>query len=476
MSQALYRKYRSRSLDEIVGQEHITSLLKKAIAQGSVSHAYLLTGPKGVGKTSIARIIAHEINKLEYSDESQHLDIIEIDAASNNGVEDVRDLREKIHIAPSSATKKIYIIDEVHMLSKAAFNALLKTLEEPPEHVVFILATTDADKLPGTIISRVQRFNFRAISTEDALRHLRTIADKESIKISDDALALIAKHGNGSFRDSIGMLDQLRHVNEDGVNLSDVQKSLGITSADTIQSLLTAYRSSDLSQLTSLIRSLEISGVQASIVTSQLIDEIHSDITSHPDELDLLDSLLDVASSSHPYIKLLSVLAINARPKPRVDTAKTPPKSIREKTSPSISSPASTPIKSTIKQDEKPKSVQDKPARESEAHPASATLIDFDWKKMLDVVKSDIALSSLLAKCDYATDGNDLIIFAGNKFNHGQLSGPKQLPKLNAALQNLGYEDIAVSIKPEKAPPRDSHLAEIAAIMGGGEEVELADG
>ena len=145
MSQALYRKYRSKSLDEVVGQNHITDILQRAIKTGRISHAYLLTGPRGVGKTSVARILAHEINQLPYSDDSTHLDIIEIDAASNNGVEDIRDLREKVQIAPVSAAKKVYIIDEVHMLSKAAFNALLKTLEEPPEHIVFILATTDVD-------------------------------------------------------------------------------------------------------------------------------------------------------------------------------------------------------------------------------------------------------------------------------------------------------------------------------------------
>ncbi|HUC96163.1 MAG TPA: AAA family ATPase, partial [Candidatus Saccharimonadales bacterium] len=147
MSKALYRKYRSKSLDEVIGQKHITDILTRAIAEGHISHAYLLSGPRGVGKTSVARILAHEINNLKYDEDVTNLDIIEIDAASNNGVEDVRDLREKVQIAPFSASKKIYIIDEVHMLSKAAFNALLKTLEEPPEHVVFILATTNVERL-----------------------------------------------------------------------------------------------------------------------------------------------------------------------------------------------------------------------------------------------------------------------------------------------------------------------------------------
>lgn len=150
MNQALYRKYRSRSLDEVLGQDHVTNILRRALEQGKIAHAYLLTGPRGVGKTSVARILAHEINQLPYDEDASHLDIIEIDAASNNGVDDIRTLREKAQVAPVSAPKKIYIIDEVHMLSKPAFNALLKTLEEPPAHVVFILATTDADKLPAT--------------------------------------------------------------------------------------------------------------------------------------------------------------------------------------------------------------------------------------------------------------------------------------------------------------------------------------
>ncbi|HMH31205.1 MAG TPA: DNA polymerase III subunit gamma/tau, partial [Methylomirabilota bacterium] len=181
MGQALYRKYRSKSLDEIVGQKHITETLSKALKQGKISHAYLFTGPRGVGKTSVARILAHEINGLPYTDDSAHLDIIEIDAASNRRIDEIRELRDKVYVAPTSAKYKVYIIDEVHMLTREAFNALLKTLEEPPEHVVFILATTDAHKLPETIVSRTQRFNFKPADSKEVVGLLGNIAKKEKI-------------------------------------------------------------------------------------------------------------------------------------------------------------------------------------------------------------------------------------------------------------------------------------------------------
>jgi DNA polymerase-3 subunit gamma/tau len=269
MGQAYYRKYRSRSLDDIVGQEHIVTALKNALKEGRLSHAYLFTGPRGVGKTSIARILAHEINELPYTDENAHIDIVEIDAASNRGIDEIRDLREKVYIAPTSGKYKVYIIDEVHMLTPQAFNALLKTLEEPPAHVVFILATTEVHKLPATIISRTQRYSFHPADQKQLIAHLRHIADQEKVKISDEALALIAEHGDGSFRDSVGLLDQVTHGAK-AVEVTDVHGLLGIPPREASRNLLGYVAAHDVAGVTTALDDLYLQGYQASAVARQL--------------------------------------------------------------------------------------------------------------------------------------------------------------------------------------------------------------
>ena len=340
MSRALYRTYRSRSLDEIVGQSHITRILQRAIARGRIAHAYLLTGPRGVGKTSIARILAHEINGLPYTDESTHLDIIEIDAASNNSVEDIRDLRDKVQIAPTSSPKKIYIIDEVHMLSKSAFNALLKTLEEPPEHVVFILATTDADKLPATILSRVQRFNFRAISPRDAAKHLAFIAEQEKIAITPDALKLIAEQGKGSFRDSISLLDQLRSLSDETIDRAMVAEVLGLAQDEVVEELLAAHATADIGRATQLIDEAEAAGTPAELLAEQLLGIARQRVVEDAALLPLLDKLLAVPRAGWPRIALLTALASRAT-SPVAARHQPSPSTVSEPVAPYTRSPAS---------------------------------------------------------------------------------------------------------------------------------------
>lgn len=309
MSQALYRKYRSRSLDEVLGQDHITGILRRALAQGKIAHAYLLTGPRGVGKTSIARILAHEINQLPYSDETTHLDIIEIDAASNNGVDDIRALRDKAHIAPVAAAKKIYIIDEVHMLSKPAFNALLKTLEEPPAHVVFILATTDADKLPATIISRVQQFYFRPITPSVMAAHLQTIAEKEGFAVSEEAATLIAEQSRGGFRDAISLLDQLSPLASKKAPLAreQVAAHLGLSGDETLLSLVAAWRAGDTATTIATLRELEATGADPAVIAAQLLGLLRQQLHDDPSSIQLIRQLIEVGRHPHPDLKLLTI-------------------------------------------------------------------------------------------------------------------------------------------------------------------------
>lgn len=479
MGKALYRKYRSRSLDEIVGQSHITTMLKRALDRGTIAHAYLLTGPRGVGKTSIARILAHEINHVPYSDSTTQLDIIEIDAASNNSVEDIRTLREKVMIAPVHADKKIYIIDEVHMLSKSAFNALLKTLEEPPEHVVFILATTDADKLPATILSRVQRFNFRLISEHDLAAHLRTIADAEKIAIDDDALKLIARQGKGSFRDSISLLDQLQNISDGNVTVSSIEAALGLATSEVVAQLLDAYRQQDLPTIVSLLNDIEARGTPAIVATEQIIAAVRTSIVSQPNLLPLLDQLLDVQRSAWPQVKLLTALA-----QPIAQSEKSTV-SVPKKTTPKTtkaSPQAVTPPKEMTTQKETPAPTKKpEPTTKTEhvkktAAPtpkmvAKAPLKEFPWKEFLASLSTPApGAHALLLKCAYEFDGDTLTIYAGKKFIKSQIE--KALPKLSAALEPLNIT-AEISIVAVARPPKDDQTADVLALMGGGEEVSL---
>ena len=211
---ALYRKYRPLKLADVVGQDKTIKQLQGAISQNKISHAYLFIGPRGCGKTSVARIFAHEINQFEYQLEDSYVDIIEIDAATFTGVDNIRELREKAMIVPTTGKYKVYIIDEVHMLSTSAFNALLKILEEPPAHVVFIMATTNPEKIPATITSRTQIYRFNLAEPAVMQKFLRDISDQEGINISNPALQIISERGGGSFRDSLSILDQLSTISE----------------------------------------------------------------------------------------------------------------------------------------------------------------------------------------------------------------------------------------------------------------------
>ncbi|MDX1614134.1 MAG: DNA polymerase III subunit gamma/tau [Candidatus Promineifilaceae bacterium] len=260
MSQALYRKWRPARFDQIVGQEHVTRTLQNAVAAERIGHAYLFSGPRGTGKTTTARLLAKAANCLDdvpaerpcnrcrpclAINEGRFLDLIEIDAASNTGVDDIRDLRDKINFAPSEGRIKVYIIDEVHMLSTAAFNALLKTLEEPPAHAMFVLATTEEHKVPLTIKSRCQPFNFRLLTLDEITARLAWLVEQERLTVEGEALTMIAQHGNGSLRDAESLLDQLVAAPGDTITLERARLVLGTASNEAVGRLVDAWLAGD---------------------------------------------------------------------------------------------------------------------------------------------------------------------------------------------------------------------------------------
>lgn len=290
MYQALYRKYRPVNFDEVVGQDIVIRTLKNALNSNKTSHAYMFSGPRGVGKTSIAKILAKTINclNLENGNACGHCancetiqsnlttDIIEIDAASNNGVDEIREIRNKINLVPSELRYKVYIIDEVHMLSVGAFNALLKTLEEPPGHVIFILATTDPHKVPITIISRCQCFEFKRISEQEIVNKLKQIVDIEKIKINDDVLEKIAKISEGGMRDSLGLLDKVSSFSDSVINMDDFNKIAGIVGNDTKIDFISAVYEKNFIKIIDYVKEIYESGKDFVVFSQDLMDELRN--------------------------------------------------------------------------------------------------------------------------------------------------------------------------------------------------------
>ena len=452
---ALYRRYRPKTLDEVVGQEQVTKPLKNAIKSNKLAHAYLFVGPRGTGKTSVARILAHEINNLPYELEDDYLDIIEIDAASNTGVDNIRDLREKAIIAPVEGKYKVYIIDEVHMLSRSAFNALLKTLEEPPAHVIFIMATTDAHKVPVTITSRSQTYTFSLADPSTMFEHLKKIAKAEKISIDDEALKIIVRRGGGSYRDSLSLLDQISTLSEGNITVEVINQAFGLPPDDVIESILNAYAAGNVAEIRAKLIELDKTNIKADVIADNLI----SHILERPDNVffGLLDKLTEVPRASYQNVRLLLALtspqALNATnfAIPVTNTA----------TQPVVAPSTPAPIK-------QPTPV-DKPVEQPKTTPVVA---DFDPNNLHTLILQNLeaheenGILTYMRKASVEVVDQRAIIYTGGKL------AKRIIEKKRDLIAELLPNDYELDIR-EEAKQADAELASIAELMGGGEEVSL---
>ena len=476
---ALYRKYRPTKLSEVISQPQVTEPLTHALASGQISHAYLFIGPRGTGKTSVARIFAHAVNGFDYQIEDHYLDIIEIDAASNTGVDNIRELREKAAIAPTTGRYKVYIIDEVHMLSKSAANALLKTLEEPPAHVIFILATTDAHKVPITITSRTQAFTFKLADYETMQQHLRAIADAEQLPITDDALALIVRRGGGSFRDSLSLLDQISTLSDQEITADVVERALGLPASQTLADLLQAYAAQDATSIHQILQDLLSTGLKPEIIASELITHILT--TPDPALLPLLERLTSVQAPFPEAKLLLALLGPSSRtpeshrtptPKP----LRTPPSASSDQIT-SAATPQNTP--KTPKPAPRPSPSAPKTASVSPAapnsDPAPTTAADpaaFNWQTFLDQVHQlNDAVFLQLQKVSHELQGDTLHLYPQQKFTATILERPNNRQLLSRALSGLSLVIHAPGAQPAPTA-EDPTLSQISAIMGNVQAVD----
>ena len=470
---ALYRKYRSRNLDEIIGQPQVTDILKSVAADKKFAHAYLFTGQRGTGKTSVARILAHLINETEYG--SPDIDIIEIDAASNNGVDDVRELRDNINLAPMKSPRKIYIIDEVHMLSTAAFNALLKTIEEPPAHVVFILATTEIQKMPATILSRVQRFHFRPVAPEIIAGHLRAISDQEKIAVDDDALLLIAERGGGSFRDSITLLDQLSG-SSDKVTREMVQEILGLAPEVAIDEIINAIQNHNTANIMNILTKVRDDGVSSNIITEQLITKLSEIAIQKPRLFELVEKLLEVSKSAAPDIKLIAILMQFA-------TISAPNKTIAQKSEVKLAKIIEEKIREENFEEEPERTCHEEQLgngnennneKEEDVDINKNTPAEINWVDILNEVKNlkEPAVWATLKSADFDYVDENLQLFFHKAFHRKNAEKANFRDIINTAFQNLyGFSPRIIVEKSAKPAVEsgNSDISQITAIMGGGE-------
>ena len=464
MYQALYRQYRPQNFDELLGQDHITTILRNQIKKDNIGHAYLFSGTRGTGKTSAAKIFSRAVSCLNPVDgnpcnqcdvckgilNETIMDVIEMDAASNRKIEDIRDLKEKVVYAPTKARYKVYIIDEVHMLTNEAFNALLKTLEEPPKHLIFILATTEPQRLPQTILSRCQRFDFKRLTAKDMISGMKSITDTIGVEVEDKVFSLIAKNSDGAMRDALSLLDQCIAFNDENIKYEDAIKILGIANIDFIFKLVDAIKDENVEESLQMLDYIIAEGKDIPQFLKDLIHHYRNlmitKTSKQPDllvdwgEIDLykkqleqmdldyiirsLDLLTEAENSMKwslqpriilemSIIKMINILkegSLEERIK-RLEDGSAPIKSAPEKTKPIIKeSVAKEETRQPAAKKEETKELEVEAVKESISGELDIETLKRSWPEVLKTVKAKkINIYALVTECEVSSVKHDRI-------------------------------------------------------------------
>jgi DNA polymerase III subunit gamma/tau len=530
MTQALYNKWRPQKWDEIVGQQHVVQTLRNAVVGNRVVHAYLFAGPRGTGKTTAARLLAKAVNCLNEDpasrpcnecthcvavNENRFLDLIEIDAASNTGVEDIRDLRDKINFSPNEGTYKVYIIDEVHMLSTQAFNALLKTLEEPPAHAIFILATTEMHKIPATVLSRCQRYDFRRLPMDSIVGQLQNIVTFEKLSAEPEALVLIARQSGGGMRDAISLLDQMASTGQE-ITLGLTQTVLGTATSQTVIELVNAVLDHDPAAGMNAIHASLDSGTDPRLLARQVVDYLRALLliqmgnTSHVDLSSeaRLQAEKQARAFSQPdvlrMIKAFNYAAVEMRggwqPSLPLELALAemvdkPEMTAQNKTQPvgkpPLESKAEKPGTKASKEPQKPIKDAGTNMLYQSAGPEKAAedsgsvklgQVTKAWKQISALIKPQSpSLAALLNSCrPLEVKNNVLVIGFANDLVRSKMDTPEQIEITRKAVAQLCGGDLSIKCvvsNAKQAPPanvkEDGMVA--AALKKGGEIVDIQE-